>query len=176
MISARTAFLRFARRQIPMASALAALVVDLLPLPDAAPETTFPLFLPVVVFYWSLRRPDLFTPLSVVLTGLLADGGGGLPPGTTGLALLAACSLAHGRERSLLAQPAPLLWGAFALFLAVFEAVRWAIVSVWDGVPRPPAPVLGEYLLTLILEPVLVRLLEPLERSVGRAPHAAGSR
>ncbi len=168
---------RILRRQLPAASALLAVLLDLMPLPDAAPERLFPLLTPVVAFHWALRRPDLFTPLTFLLVGLVMDAAGGLPLGTSGLALLAACALVHGRERTLLAQPPLLLWGGFALFLAVFEAVRWAVASAWhDFEPRPLMPVLGEYLVTVLVQPLLVPLLAPLERLVERPRHATGSR
>ncbi len=177
MIGARTTLARLARRQLPMVSALAAVLVDLAPLPDAAPHSLFPLATPMVTFHWALRRPDLFTPLSFLLVGLVLDAAGGLPLGTTGLALLAAAALVHGRERVLLAQPPLLLWGAFALFLAVFEGVRWSVVGLWHGLEaRPLGPLLGEYLITVSVQPLMGPLLAPLERWVGRIRHATGSR
>lgn len=156
----------FLRRQLPMATVLGAVLVDLAPLPWLDERLPLPLLTPAVAFCWLLQRPDLVTPLSLVLAGLVFDVLGGLPLGTDGLALLALAAPVHRRERAVLGQPTLLLWGTAALALFLFFAVRWLALAFWyGGVPLAPLP--GDYLATLMALPVVWRLLAPFGRLRG---------
>jgi len=152
----------FLIRRLPMASVLAAVLLDLAPLPFVPADMPLPLFAPAVALFWVLHRPDLFTPLSLVLAGLAFDVLGGLPLGASGLGLLAMAAPLRGRERAVLGQPPLLLWGSLALALALFSGVRWCALIAWTGGLLSPGPALGDYLVTLLVLPAIWRLLVPL--------------
>lgn len=157
----------FLRRQLPVATVLCAVLLDLAPLPFVDERLPTPLLTPPVVLYWLLHRPDVTTPLSLVVAGLVFDALGGLPLGASGLALLAMAAPVYGRERAVLGQPVLLLWGTAAFALFLFFAVRWLALVFWYGRGVPATPLFGDYLFTLLLLPAVWRLLAPLLRRSG---------
>ncbi|HEX6015536.1 MAG TPA: hypothetical protein VFY87_27800, partial [Geminicoccaceae bacterium] len=51
------------RRLAPFLTALAAALVDLLPLPNPAPQSLAPAITVCVCYFWTICRPDLMNPL-----------------------------------------------------------------------------------------------------------------
>ena len=73
---------------MPLATALLAVLVDVLPLFHVGPAGVTPLATLCVAFFWSLYRPDLFGAGAAFATGLAHDALAGLPLGLTSLVLL----------------------------------------------------------------------------------------
>lgn len=163
------------RRAVPLLTLLAAGVLDLLPLPDAAPQSLAPLTSVAVAFFWAIHRPDLVSPALVVGVGLLLDALAGLPLGLTALTLLLTRQLAASPEPALRDRPALLVWGAFLLVAATALALRWLVASLWWGHAFAPRPVLFELALTVAIYPLAAGLLGRLRGGLPVMRHAPGS-
>ena len=53
----------------------------------------------MAVFYWSIHRPDLLSPVSVFFIGLLQDILVGMPPGMNAIVLLLVRTIAVSQSR-----------------------------------------------------------------------------
>jgi rod shape-determining protein MreD len=164
------------RRLAPFLTALAAALVDLLPLPNPAPQSLAPATTVCVCYFWTLYRPDLMTPLAIFLVGLVLDGVGGLPLGLTSLSLLVGRCAVLGGQRFLRAQPFAVVWLCFAPVAFAVAAARWLFASLAWGRRFPLEPAALEASLTVAVYPVIGWLLARLHQNPrAAAPHAAGS-
>ncbi|HMR32253.1 MAG TPA: rod shape-determining protein MreD [Geminicoccaceae bacterium] len=161
------------RRSTPFLTAVAAVLVDLLPLPDAAPLALAPFTTVAVVFFWSVHRPDLMTPLAAVAAGLLFDALAGLPLGLTGLALLFTRALGATPDPILHDRPPLLVWGSFVLVAAGAVLLRWIVASLWSMQLFELRPVLFELGLTVAVYPLVAALLGRIDLAVLGRRHAA---
>jgi rod shape-determining protein MreD len=163
------------QRLAPLLTGLLAVLVDLLPLPDPAPETLAPLTTVCVIYFWTLYQPDLMTPLAVFVVGLVLDAAGGMPLGLTALSFLIVRSALLTGQRFLVAQPFVVIWACFALVVTAVGAVRWLLASLWWSHLFAVQPILLEAVLTVAIYPVIGWLLARVHHHLSLAPHAAGS-
>lgn len=163
----------FLGRQLPVSTALLAVLVDLMPLPDAAPGSPAPNATLCVVAFWTLVRPELLTPLATFAVGLVLDAAGGLPLGLTPLALLLARAGLLAGRRFLAAQPFAVLWGCFALAALAVELARWLVASLWWRHLFALEPLLFQIGLTVATYPLVSALLTRLHQHVVQKAHAA---
>jgi rod shape-determining protein MreD len=164
-----------ARRSLVFASALVAVVLDLLPLPSAAPQSAAPLVALVVVYHWTVHRPDLFTPGSIFLLGLVRDLAGHLPLGLHASSFLLVPALLRRVPRGLLQRSLPLAWLLFFPIVAVVGLWRWLLAALVWMQPVPVRAFLLEALLSWAVYPLIVVLLAPVGRLLPRAGHVPGS-
>lgn len=164
---------RTIRNLAPVLTGLLAVLVDLLPLPNPAPQSLAPLTTVCVFYFWTLYRPDLMTPLAAFVIGLVFDAAGGLPLGLTALSLLLVRSVLLTGQRFLLAQPFALIWGCFVLVAVAVAAVRWALASLWWGRLFALQPVVVETGLTVAVYPLIGLLLARLHQHLSETSHAA---
>jgi rod shape-determining protein MreD len=163
------------RRLAPLLTGLLAVLVDLLPLPNPAPETLAPLTTVCVIYFWTLYRPDLMSPLAVFIIGLVLDAVGGMPLGLTALSFLIVRSVLLTGQGFLMAQPFLVIWGCFVLVVVAAGAVRWLLASLWWGHLFSIEPALLETVLTVAIYPVVGWLLARVHQHLAIAPHAARS-
>ncbi|HET6469609.1 MAG TPA: rod shape-determining protein MreD [Geminicoccaceae bacterium] len=163
------------RRQIPLATALLAVQLDLLPVPDPSPQSLAPFATLCVVYYWGVYRPDLMTPLATFVIGLTLDLLAGGPLGFNALILTLAVGLMAPRQKALVAASPLVIWLCFGLLALVVAVVRWLVASLWWGRLFALEPLLYETGLTVVLYPLASALLTRLQARLPRIGHASGS-
>lgn len=156
----------------PVATALLAVLIDLLPLPGAGLEQAGSFTTLAVVYFWSLYRPDLFTNAAAFVIGLVHDALAGLPLGLTSLLFLLVRNLMVTQQRFFLARSFPVIWACFVLLAPVITILRWLIVSLWWGHAFALPPLLVELMLTAALYPPVSWLLGRVHNRVPRWLHA----
>lgn len=150
---------------VPLAAALAILFISLLPwhMPGLGEIAT--ILTLGAVFFWTLRRPEAFSPWSAALLGLSHDGLGLLPLGTGFLLCLLLRQATLALRSRLDFMPFFLVWGGFALLFAGAAALAWLLLSLHQGIVLPAGPAFRFYLLGLLLYPPLAYALAALERA-----------
>lgn len=161
------------RYVVPLATAVLAVLLDVLPLPGPGLEGVSLFSTLGVVYFWSLYRPDLFTPGAAFLIGLLHDALAGLPPGVTSLVLLLVSGLMVAQQRFFLPRPFPVIWACFTLLAPAAIIIRWSIVSLWWTHAFALAPLLVELFLTVAAYPAISLLLSHIHNRVPRLAHAS---
>jgi len=157
---------------LPLATAMLAILLDVLWLPGPGLEGVSPFTTLGVVYFWSLYRPDLFAPGAAFLVGLVHDALSGLPLGMTSLVLVLVSGLMVAQQRFFLPRPFPVIWACFTLLALVAIMLRWSIVSLWWGHAFAVAPPLVELLLSITAYPVIGLLLSRLHNRIPRLVHA----
>ena len=156
------------RALLPLATALLAVLADVLPLRHVGPASVTPLATLCVAFFWSLYRPDLFGVGTAFATGLAHDALAGLPLGLTSLVLLLVRQVVVAQQRFVVARSFPVIWCCFLLLALVALALRWALSCLWWGRLFAAQPMVFELLLTLALYPVVTLLLARAHNAIPR--------
>lgn len=162
------------RRSLAFATALLAVAIDLLPLPGPAPQAVAPFLTLAVVYHWTVRRPDLLTPLSCFLLGLVRDLAGGLPIGLHALGLLLVPGLLRRVPRGPLQRSLGRCWLLLLPVVAAVGLVRWLLGALVWLQPVPGRVFLLEAALTWAVYPLVAGLLAPVGRLLPRTGHVPG--
>ncbi len=158
---------------VPFLTALIAVLIDVAPLAGSGPAGLTSFSTLGVAYFWSLYRPDLFTPAAAFLTGLVYDGLAGLPLGLTSLTLLLVRNLMIVQQRFFLARSFPVIWSCFLVLAPVIEVARWLLSSLWWGHVFALRPMLLELAVTMALYPAASWLLTRLHNQIPRVLHAS---
>lgn len=151
------------RHALPMATAIFATFVDLLPLPDAGPAAIAPHLTLAVVFFWCVHRPELLPPGAIFATGLVGDVVAALPPGMNAFSLLIVPLLLRQAPKAAMAKSSTVVWGAFVVAAVTVGLVRWLLgTSFWES-PLPFRPFLFEIAFTVAVFPLVSWLLSRLQ-------------
>jgi rod shape-determining protein MreD len=148
-----------ARRLVPFALSVLLVLAAALPWPvsgytDIAPSVSI-----MVIFYWTISRPDLMPNVAALAIGLIEDVIQGAPLGFNALVLLIACGLARSQQQHIAGRPFALHWAAFVIIATLTELMRWALLSAITGVFVGLGPVSLHLLMTVALYPGLAWLL-----------------
>ncbi len=158
---------------VPLLTALIAVLIDVAPLAGSGPAGLTSFSTLCVVYFWSLYRPDLFTPTAAFVTGLIYDGLAGLPLGLTSLALLLVRNLMIVQQRFFLGRSFPVIWSCFLVLVPIIEAGRWLLSSLWWGHVFALQPMLLELAVTVAMYPAASWLLSRLHNQIPRVLHAS---
>jgi rod shape-determining protein MreD len=161
------------RALVPFATSLIAVLIDAAPLVGAGPSGLNSFVTLCAVYFWSLYRPDLFTPTATFVTGLVYDGLAGLPLGLSSLVLLLVRTLMVVQQRFFLARSFPVIWCCFLLLAPAVEAARWLLSCLWWGHLFALQPTLLELLVTMALYPAASWLLGRIHNQIPRLIHAS---
>lgn len=147
------------RQFLPSGTTTALLLLNLVPtrIPGFAGVT--PMLVVMAAFYWSIFRPDLFSPLTAFLIGVLYDVLAGTPVGVTAFVLLLVQGVTASQRRFFLGNTFAVAWWGFALVALAAMAVQWVLVSIVFGRIIESQALIFSYLITLSLYPVVSWLL-----------------
>lgn len=127
-----------------------------------------PLLPLAAVFFWTVRRPDLLSPLVVFLIGLVDDALAGTPFGLGALVLLTVRWTVVGQRRVFLGKPFALTWWGFAIVAPVAVAGAWLLGGLARGALAPGGPIATQLVLTLIAFPAVAWMLGRVDLIVAR--------
>ncbi|MCE3230174.1 MAG: hypothetical protein K0R76_369 [Alphaproteobacteria bacterium] len=110
----------------------------------------------IILYHWSLYRPDLLTVEQLVLISLIQDGLYAYPLGFSALRLLISYALLATQKRILNHQGFLWVWGGFSIFVLV-DALIYAMLlscvkSEWTGI----FPLIPGMLMTTGIYPLAV--------------------
>jgi rod shape-determining protein MreD len=127
--------------------------------------------LPLIATYlWTMHRPDLLSPLAVLVTGLLYDLLTNAPLGISGLAFVTAYSVVVSQRLYWLTLSGPGAIAGFVIVMLIAEIVTWAGISFAYGRFVSPVPGLIELAISALVFPLARAAFGPLARVTGSAP------
>lgn len=121
------------------------------PLGGLMPVPCIPL---IVVFYWSVRAPEMMSPVSVFFIGLAQDFLSGGPLGLWPFAYLCVQYLVLSQRGYFSGRDMQVLWAGFAAAALTAFVLIWLVSSVFAGVLLNPAPVAAALTTTALLYPL----------------------
>jgi rod shape-determining protein MreD len=157
---------RLARNLLPLALSVMLVLLSVIPLylPGYG-EVAANLAL-MSVFYWSVHRPDLITPVDAFMTGLLLDVLGGTPPGMNALILVLARAGVVTQGRVFRGKSFLVLWWGFSLVAVAAGVALWILSMAYIMKPLDPMSGMFRWALTVSLFPIFAGLFARLQNSV----------
>ena len=155
-----------ARSLIPLVITVLLVTLSVLPLRLTFLDPVAPDWALMSVQYWSVRRPDQFSPVAVFGVGLYADVLSGAPLGTSAFVLLIVYAVVQSQRRYLMDRSFWVAWVVFLLVAALAGLLEWMLVCALANAVLNPIPSLNQYLFTIALYPLLARLLVLAEKAV----------
>lgn len=160
----RTTALDMARAATPTGLALLLAIATLLPVGDAVAAIAAPHATLILVYYWSIHRPELLPLPVLAAVGLFQDLLWGGPPGLNMLILPAVRIVLANQETLFRNLSFSAGWAGFALVAALATALSWAAGSLYYGAVMPARPMFGHGLITVAFYPLLGWLLGRVDR------------
>ncbi|HVJ44510.1 MAG TPA: rod shape-determining protein MreD [Dongiaceae bacterium] len=157
---------KWSRSSVPVGFTLFLLLLGLLPwhLPELG---TIGISLVVIsVFYWGLKKPQLMTPWSVLVIGLIGDLLGVTPMGVGTVSLLLLYAIVRSQARALRNMPFLVIWGAFILMAFITILVSWLLTAATDVHFPDIKPAIFLYLFDIVCYPPLSYVFDRLQRSL----------
>jgi len=122
------------------------------------PSMTMP-----VVYYWTLRHPDLMPVWAAFVLGLWQDVLIGGPLGLMALLLVLMRGAVETQRPVLLPQPGPVRWFGYAVISLGLVALGWLVAGLWAGHLFNIVPFVLHWLLGTVLYLVLAFLFGRLD-------------
>lgn len=144
---------------LPVILTVLLLLFSLLPLKLPGLASIMPPLAMMGVFYWGVYRPDLLNGLSAFGLGVAQDLLAGLPLGVSALVMLLVHGFAMVRRRFFLSHNFLIVWAGFALASAGAFLFTWTLVSLLAGRASAPQSAFIQFLMTVLLFPLLARLM-----------------
>ncbi len=142
------------RQWTPVVLAVFAVLMSAMPVHLPGYAALAPSFVLMVVYYWTLHRPELLPPGALFAVGLLDDFMSGGPLGLNAAVLLVVNIAMATQSRVLKGQPFELLWFAFAMVALGAQLVATLLAAMWTGIAFDPWSFLVAFALTVALYPV----------------------
>ena len=152
----------------PAALTLSVVFVSVVPVGlSGLPEVT-PFFTLMVVYHWSIYRPELLPAPAVFVLGLVQDGLSGGPLGLFALILIIVYGLVSMQRRTFLGKTFPVEWFGFSLVVVGATVASWLISCVYYVTLVDPWPVALQGGLTLATYPCIVWIFARVARTALR--------
>jgi len=152
----------------PLATVVAAVLLDLLWIPVPGFNAVAPAFPVMTVYCWAVWRPQSLPYFGIFAAGLIEDLIRGTPLGTGALALLVAQGFVWAQQRLLSSRSFEVLWLGFAVTALISAAATWGAIAFAYRTALSPWPGGMQYLLTIAAFPAVAFLLMRVERGLPR--------
>jgi len=153
-------------RPLPILTTLLAAVISLQPIRIPGYDELTPAFTLMAVYHWTIYRPDLVPPLSLLMIGVAQDLVTGAPVGITALVLLFARASVLHQRRYFVNRPFPFMWAGFAMLTGGAMLFVWLLHCVLDGAMLDSRVTAFRAVLTIFLFPLASFLLGRTQRAL----------
>jgi rod shape-determining protein MreD len=126
---------------------------------SALPLPVKPLWLLMLVYYWSIYRPAIMPPWLCFVTGLLFDFISGLPLGGNAAIFTLVQMIVRDQRRFLMGQPYVTIWAVFSLVATLTLFTQWSLYGLVSNGFAPITPVAVSLLATIAVFPLVTLLL-----------------
>lgn len=156
-------------RVVPVASGLVAVLLSVVPLNVPGLAMATPAFALMVVYHWTVYRPDLMSPGIVFITGVLLDLMEGTPYiGVSPLTFLIVRSLILLVRQRAANQSFAVVWTGFLVAAIVAIGLQWLAVSALSMTVLSVRPFAFQILVTVAAYPIADYLLAQAQRGLLR--------
>lgn len=152
------------RLALPMATAVAAVLLGSIVWPLPYLGSVAPPLALMMVYYWSLHRPDLFRPGMAFAVGLLNDVINYLPFGLSAILFVIAHQIIFRQRRFFVGHSFLMMWSGFILTVSGVLLLQWLLLAIVNWHLLPVIPVIMQLLFAVALFPLPCWLLIVLQR------------
>lgn len=123
---------RFPARLLPLVSLIVAGLLPLLPLPVPGALALSPAVSLMVVYHWTIYRPELLPAPALFALGMIADLLSGALPGVTALVLLLCREAVLRHRRHFAGRSFLFVWSGFGVTAGAALAFAWGVNALFD--------------------------------------------
>jgi rod shape-determining protein MreD len=155
---------RWSRQTTPVVTSLFMALLATVPIPVPWWLVIAPGLVLVIVFYWSVHRPNLIPFGALFLLGVLQDSLSGSAMGVASAVFMLVKYLVVSQRRHLIGKEFFQLWAGFALVILMAKLSAWSLASLVQGDILDPTITAVQTGVTIVLFPGVVWLLEHIRR------------
>lgn len=142
---------RFFRLQAPKITALLVIFASVVPLHIPGMSSFLPLFNIMMVYYWTIYRPDLFPVWFIFLLGLMQDALYGTPLGVYALLNMATWMMIVSFREYFSKESFFNVWAKFFLVSFIITLLNWGVFLFLTGKWLVPTNAVLQWLLSAVL-------------------------
>jgi len=142
------------------------ILLELAPVKSSLFGQFFPSIDLMLVYFWSIYRPEITKNWFLFLAGLLKDVISGTVIGINALLYLSMKGISLTRRESYSDQPFFVLWRGFIIIFFVVSAIKWAVFSSLAGHSLFTLNVFIQFLITVILYPIFHALFSSVSMTM----------
>ncbi|NQV19961.1 MAG: rod shape-determining protein MreD [Rhodospirillales bacterium] len=155
-----------ARNLIPALLAISFVLLGALPYQIPLLGPIFPALTLIVVYFWSIYRPELVPPAAVFLIGFFQDILTGAPLGLSSFVLLLVHGVVVNQRRVFMGKPFWVAWMGFAM-VAIGTAIgSWIIASIYNGTFMNAGALSIQLVLTISIYPGFSWMFSMIQRII----------
>ena len=152
------------RQTVPVMTMLLLVLIGSMPLGSLHTFEIFPMLNIIVIFYWTVYRPDLVPPFVLFLIGLIDDVVMGTPLGLMACVFVLLYGVTLTQRQFFLGKPFYVTWLGFSVISAVCICLIWVLVALFAGRLGIVITPFIKYTITLLTFPSVAWLLVRIQR------------
>ena len=152
------------RQTVPVVTMLLLALISSMPLSSSHAFEIFPMLNIIVIFYWTVYRPDLVPPAVLFLIGLIDDVVMGTPLGLMASIFVLLYGVTLSQRQFFIGKPFYITWLGFSIISAVCIGLIWVLVALFAGRLGIVFIPFIKYTLTLLSFPSAAWLLVRIQR------------
>lgn len=120
------------------------------------------------LFIWGVMHPRAIALWLLAIIGLISDVASALPLGFSALSLCLFFLLVRSQRKYIYREGFSAMWGYFSLFCAALQLADWLVYSWWVRQAAPSESLVIQWMLTVLLYPLLHALFVPLVEKIAQ--------
>ena len=152
------------RQTVPVVIMLLLALIGSMPLGAFHTFEIFPMLNIIVVFYWTVYRPDLVPPVILFLIGLIDDVVMGTPLGLMASVFVLLYGVTLTQRQFFIGKPFYVTWLGFSIISAFCICLIWVLVALFAGRLGVLITPFIKYTVTLLSFPSAAWLLVRIQR------------
>ena len=152
------------RQTVPVVTMLLLALISSMPLGSFHTFEIFPMLNIIVIFYWTVYRPDLVPPFVLFLIGLIDDVVMGTPLGLMASVFVLLYGVTLTQRQFFIEKSFYVTWLGFSIISAVCICLIWVLVALFAGRLGIVITPFIKYTITLLSFPSAAWLLVRIQR------------
>lgn len=125
-----------------------------------------PNFVSVILYLWTIYRPDLNSRRLYIVLGIVRDGLFGYPLGLSIIEILLLVSTTNLLRRYILNKSYWIVYAGYGIFISLSHLFIWATLSCLKGVMLPFDVVINSSIFNILSYPLFCHLSVPLQNRI----------
>lgn len=152
------------RQTVPVVTMLLLALISSMPLSSSHAFEIFPMLNIIVIFYWTVYRPDLVPPVVLFLIGLMDDVVMGTPLGLMAGIFILLRGVTLTQRQFFIGKSFYVTWLGFSIISAFCICLIWVLVALFAGRLGIVITPFIKYVITLLSFPSAAWLLVRIQR------------
>lgn len=123
-----------------------------------------PFFILMPIYYWSIYRPSLVSPLISFFLGLIVDLISGFPIGLHAIFFVVAHLTVKRQRLFMMGQPYAMFWMGFAIVCSSIYCIQWLFFSILNQEFISIRDILASNTMSILFFPIVAAILALIQK------------